>query len=230
MGHKTISTKLAAVVVALVLLCCSTMIISTSVRAQTVSCLSCPVPTDDANNVGGTAGVPWTGGHIDTTIFGCPVQICYGCRCSNPPTCTNYDYVVTQICVDSICFYSNDSLVLGHSDTNWDDWLSMATFELFKKNPCGFPCPACPYSGTMYWQENYMSCWETIKNIDGSGNTWYSRQFCQEHGWCLNKYEICCDATGFHHHFVSSQAVFYQCKSPCNQFSCPSPWPNNDPQ
>ena len=108
MANKIISNRLAALA-AMVLLCCGTILNSGIVLGQSVSCVdACPVPTDDANNVGGTAGVPWTGGDIDTTIFGCPVEICYACRTSNLGSgATNHDYVVTQICVDSSCFASS---------------------------------------------------------------------------------------------------------------------------
>jgi hypothetical protein len=209
------------------LCCCSLAVLSPPVHAQTITCDSCSVPTDDANNVGGTAGVPWTGGSIDTTIFGCAVQICYGCRQTSP---VNFDYVVTQICVDSACFYNNAHLIgmPPHPDTNWDDWTAQATFELFAKNPCHFPCPSCPGNGQAFWQENYITCYQvTASHNPSTGVTTYHHKMCDEHGWCIRKYEVCCDETGFHHTLKKSQRVDYTCPGPCHNMDCPPPWPDN---
>ena len=57
MKNKKIATKLAAMA-AIAMLCCCMMFVGKSANAQTVSCDSCTVPTDNANNVGGTASVP----------------------------------------------------------------------------------------------------------------------------------------------------------------------------
>ncbi len=211
------------------LLCSGAIFGGMAVRAQTVSCDSCTVPTDDANNVGGTASVPWNPGAIDTTIFGCPVQICYGCRTTNLKSGgTNNDYVVTQICVDSECFYlHNDSLVLGQPDTNWNDWLGQADLELFITNPCHFPCPS-NFTNQTFWQENSVSCWKTVISYDPSCSCYkLEHKFCDQHGWCLNQYEIKCDANGFHHKLVNTQVVGYTCVSPCTGITCPPAWPDN---
>lgn len=172
--------------IALILLfcCCS---LATNAFAQVGLCDSCPAaPTDDAQHT--VATPPWNSGNISITYNGCNVTICYGCR---QTSLTNFDYTITQICIDSACFAS-----MG---TTWDALRNALLREVLLNNPCNFPCPSCPNSD-ISWSESQMTCWKTIAIYDiFTHRTRYITFACPAHGWCLNAYKVCCDADGTRH-------------------------------
>jgi hypothetical protein len=183
--------------------------------AQGSLCDSCPpVPTDDAQH--GVATPAWNGGSKDYMItvngHSCTVSICYACRQTSP---TNFDYTITQFCVDSACFIS-----FGIS---LDSLRTLALRAVFFDNPCGFPCPACP-NADIEWQENQITCWRTIIIYNPfTGQRRIIHIACPTHGWCLNAYSVCCDANGVKHFtYKRSVNVSSTCGTGCTEITgCP---------
>ncbi len=167
-------TKLAALAV-MALLCCSTMLISMSVRAQCPPC-SCPLPpVDDYNH--DTTTVPWIPGDTCVYIDGCWVKICY---ISRQTSSGQFDYAVDQICYWASC--ATDSATLLGDASHW----------LMHNNPSHFPCPTCP-STDIEWNENFITCWTYYVVYDpASGDTVHVLSMCSQHGWCINGYTVCC--------------------------------------
>jgi|ERR1051325_393579 hypothetical protein len=205
--RKLLTLRFAAMASALLL--CSSLILNSNARAQ---CTCPPLPTDDAQH--NPASPPWTGPYSTTqTIDGCTVTICYASRMTST---TNYDYCITQICVQQPCA------------TNIDQLRNDASAWLLNNNPQNYPCPTCP-SRDIEWSESMASCWKTYTTVY-NGDTIVVHQMCPEHGWCLTAYYVCCGGpAGAGKHFTYDRRVTttYQCKSDegCNQVDCP---PNRD--
>jgi hypothetical protein len=219
MKLKTIRTRFAALV-AMALLCCSALLTTSGTAwAQCPSC-SCPaVPVDDARN--NPANPPWQQclAPMCITYDGCAVSVCYADRCSSipPSPCYNYDYVVTQVCVDSACFAMAGGTLTG--------LIGAASDSLMVNNPAGFYCPTCPNS-TIFWSENECSCWSTPVMVYNpvTGKTTEQDSICSTHGWCLNEFSVCCDGGGKHFTFIQNQNRSYECGSGCNALdSCTTP-------
>lgn len=180
----------------------------TWVFAQGPPCACPPVPTGDAQS--DPTPIPWTGGNITATINGCTFTICYACRQTSS---TNFDYMVTQMCVDSACFVN--------SGMSWQQALRGALNALFAQNPCQFPCPTCPDAST-YWQEYQLSCWQTVIVYDPiTGNRTYQRTACQGTGWCIVPYTVCCTNGVPTFTQGNPTSVNWQCQQPCTIGNCP---------
>ncbi len=203
------------------LLCCGTLITTTTGTAWAQPCPACDCPsppTDDAVNM--VANPPWdSGGSYCTTLDGCAASICWDYRCSTvgspPAPCGNYDYVVTQVCINLGCFEASGDSLSG--------LISKATDSILTGNPHGFSCPSCP-DNSSYWTENEMSCWGTTLIVNPvTGDTTEQFQACGTHGWCLNQYTVCCDSHGIKHlTFVQHQDRSYECGVGCSPIlSCP---------
>ena len=175
--------KLAALA-AMVLLCCSTLFLTTNARAQCPTCDCPPIPKDDAQY--DSTPIPWHGAdtciQMDVDGYGdtCWVKLCYIYRTTSP---TNYDYALTGICVDPGCGIDLDSTSLQ----NASQWLMDHNPQHF---PDGGPCP-CPgdcstcHGNNIQWSQNFINCWAYCSK--------WQWQICAAHGWCIDAYWVCKD-------------------------------------
>jgi hypothetical protein len=207
----------------MLLLCCSSILISRSAQAQICPTCPCPlVPKDDAQYT--ITPIPWNAGDtcVDIEGDGCLEKICYAYRSTSP---TNFDYCILQVCVDPDCVSADDSTLLRDGSA----WL-------MHNNPQHFPAPNCPCSGTcdqchgttIHWNENFISCWTTC--FTAQGGKYF--QYCPDHGWCIDAYWVCKDPNTGQLKLCYDRSVQttwqcnnpppgVPCETPCSHYGCP---------
>jgi hypothetical protein len=136
---------------------------------RTMPSCTVPCPTDAP-----PVNIPWTSGEITIPLGdSCVMKICY---CYRTTSQYHHDYTITEIMLQGNC--PPDSEVV-----------CVAFRKLFEYNPANFPCPPCPDSHS-YWQEVRGSCWKRVVEPITGTTIW---RVCDVRGWCMFRYEICCD-------------------------------------
>jgi hypothetical protein len=224
---KQIVSKLA-VLAALVLLCCSTIFISYSARAQCPTCPCPPVPIDDAQY--DTTPIPWQGPYdtcvnisVDDAGDSCFVTICYAAR---QTSVNNFDYCLLKVCWDPTVCSPDDSLLLDSA--SW--WLMQYNPQHFTADlcPCTGDCSTC-HGRDIHWSENFVTCWTICFTQQGGKYL----QYCPDHGWCINAYwacqpivggpiKLCYDRSVQTTWQCNNQPPHLPCEAPCTKEGCPT--------
>jgi hypothetical protein len=164
-----------------------------------LNCPPCPTNAPPTNK-------PWTShGPVQMLIGDCDLYVCYCTRETSPG---NHDFTVTQIQISSC---PEDAVA------TIDDVLDF----MRDTNPMGFPCPPCiPPGYENNWREVQGTCWKSITDPDG---TRYLQQ-CDNAGWCMTPYRVCCDENGVRQyiqgatvHFPASCPAGCDIAIPCGQ-------------
>jgi hypothetical protein len=143
----------------------------------------CPIPpVDDAQH--NPTPIPWIAADTCADLYGdgCMYKICYAWRQTGP---NNFDYMITQVCFSEGCEPGDSSEIL--------QILHDASWFIMTSNPKNFPCPPCP-GGIIQWTENFVTCWKYVVVTTPTG-AYKKIAMCNEHGWCLHAYKVCCNPT-----------------------------------